>query len=38
MSGLTKKSALINYLIERQIWNDLNLLLGLDDGWTNNLD
>ncbi len=28
----------INYLIERQIWNDLNFILGLDDGWNRNID
>lgn len=38
VSGITTKSVLINYLIERQIWNDLNLILGLDDGWSRNLD
>jgi len=38
ISGITKKSIFVNYLIERQIWNDLNLILALDDGWAKNLD
>ena len=38
ISGLTAKDAYTNYLMESQIWNDLNTYLGLDDGWSRNLD
>ena len=38
LSGLTAKDAYTNYLMESQIWNDLNTYLGLDDGWSRNLD
>ena len=38
IAGLSRKNAFINYLIERQIWNDLNLILSLDDGWALNME
>lgn len=38
IAGLSNKNAFINYLIERQIWNDLNLIISLDDGWARNVD
>ena len=38
ISGVTGKNPYTNYLIESQIWNDFNLLLSLDDGWSRNMD
>lgn len=38
IGGVKEKNILVNYLIERQIWNDLNMILNLDDSWNKNIE
>ena len=38
IAATKEKNTLVNYLIERQIWNDSNLILNLDDSWNKNIE